>query len=36
MNQLPEPDLLGTLLGYLQMAPTSLLHNLGRLLGVLL
>lgn len=35
MTQLPDPDVLSTILGYLAMAPNSLLHNLGLLLGAL-
>lgn len=35
MHELPAPDLLGTLVGYLLMSPMSLLHNLGQLLAAL-
>lgn len=35
MHELPAPDLIGTILGYLLMSPMSLLHNLGQLLATL-
>lgn len=33
MHELPAPDLLGTILGYLLMSPVSLLQNLGQLIA---
>ncbi|MFI6867927.1 hypothetical protein [Nocardia sp. NPDC050406] len=35
MHELPAPDLVGTLTGYLLMSPMSVLHNLGQLLAAL-
>lgn len=36
MNELPAPDLLGTLVGYVLMSPNSLAHNLGLIIADLL
>ncbi len=35
MHELPAPDLVGTIVGYLLMSPMSLLHNLGQLITTL-
>lgn len=36
MRELPDPDLAGTLLGYLALSPLSIAHNLSLLLANLL
>lgn len=33
MHELPAPDLLGTIVGYILMSPLSLLQNLSQLIA---